>query len=498
MLTFNIKDFGPIIKGDVALKPLTVFVGPNNSGKSYLAMLIYAVFHGARQLSPYFPMRRMFRYPRGMLYTSPMFHERMHSVENLLSSEATGDSLKQWLQQISGTLRKASPITLDRLPEPIQLAFDNFVKSYFHDYAAGLSREIKRCFGADLVELHRTGSGSTGFELSIAQTNPKWTSAMRVSDGSLSQQQVLLDISDLEINDLPVLHYSAARLQRTKKDELADIGELIFETAFTSFHNKLWREAYYMPAARSGIQQAHKALTSFLVSRSSLVGLEKIEVPQLSGVVVDFLSNLIRLEKRRASPFRSISSFLEEEVLRGSIAIETGKLEYPDMYYEASEGGKLSIHRTSSMISELASIILLLKHVADPGDVLIIEEPESHLHPANQRKFAQALVKLVRRGIQILITTHSDYFLDQLANFVRLGRLRAEERHSVGGYDEDDFLAGDELAVYLFRHDAERGGSTVVELSEDLEDGIAEPDSQQVAEALYQETVKLQRRLLGG
>ena len=45
------KDFGPISKAKIDLRPLTVFVGPSNTGKSYLAILIYALhryFSGSR------------------------------------------------------------------------------------------------------------------------------------------------------------------------------------------------------------------------------------------------------------------------------------------------------------------------------------------------------------------------------------------------------------------------------------------------------------------
>ena len=39
-LEVEIENFGPISSGKVRLRPLTVFIGPNNSGKSYTAMLI--------------------------------------------------------------------------------------------------------------------------------------------------------------------------------------------------------------------------------------------------------------------------------------------------------------------------------------------------------------------------------------------------------------------------------------------------------------------------
>ena len=42
--TLEVRDFGPIAHGTVEIRPLTVFAGPSNTGKSWLAGLIYALF----------------------------------------------------------------------------------------------------------------------------------------------------------------------------------------------------------------------------------------------------------------------------------------------------------------------------------------------------------------------------------------------------------------------------------------------------------------------
>ena len=39
----SVTNFGPITEGTIDLRPLTVFVGPSNTGKTYLAVLIYAL-----------------------------------------------------------------------------------------------------------------------------------------------------------------------------------------------------------------------------------------------------------------------------------------------------------------------------------------------------------------------------------------------------------------------------------------------------------------------
>ena len=39
----DVTDFGPIAEASVEIRPLTIFVGPGNTGKSYLAVLLYAL-----------------------------------------------------------------------------------------------------------------------------------------------------------------------------------------------------------------------------------------------------------------------------------------------------------------------------------------------------------------------------------------------------------------------------------------------------------------------
>ena len=50
----SVRNFGPIAEADLDLRPLTVFVGPSNTGKTYLSVLIYAlqrVFEGFFRIS---------------------------------------------------------------------------------------------------------------------------------------------------------------------------------------------------------------------------------------------------------------------------------------------------------------------------------------------------------------------------------------------------------------------------------------------------------------
>ena len=50
-----VKNFGPIAEANIDLRPLTVFVGPSNTGKTYFATLVYAL-HGILDGFPRIPL----------------------------------------------------------------------------------------------------------------------------------------------------------------------------------------------------------------------------------------------------------------------------------------------------------------------------------------------------------------------------------------------------------------------------------------------------------
>ena len=170
---------------------------------------------------------------------------------------------------------------------------------------------------------------------------------------------------------------------------------------------------------------------------------------------------------------------------------ESSGLPRPDVTYE-TEAGKFTLDQTSSMVSELAPLILFLKYLVRPGDLLILEEPESHLHPAAQRQLARGIVRLVNAGVRVLITTHSDIIISQVNNLLAL-RQASPELIEQGGFEPEDFLQPDQVGAYLFRYSQELGGCETVALEIDPDTGIDEDEFATVFEAIYDESIALQR-----
>ena len=63
---------------------------------------------------------------------------------------------------------------------------------------------------------------------------------------------------------------------------------------------------------------------------------------------------------------------------------------------------------------------------ASEGDILVVENPEIHLHPAGQALMGQFMADIARAGIQVLVETHSDHVLNGIRRAVKTGRLPAD------------------------------------------------------------------------
>ena len=261
-----------------------------------------------------------------------------------------------------------------------------------------------------------------------------------------------------------------------------------------------WRgETHYLPATRSGIMQSHRVIASSLVARSTRGGLERFpELPTFSGVMTDFMQKLILFEEMRGQKdsIGEAADLLEREALAGQI-VSTRPIAggYPEFVYRPNEAEEdIRLTRASSMVSELAPVVLFLRGAVSPGDMLIIEEPEAHLHPAAQTQIAKILARLVRAGVKIVVTTHSDWLLMEIGNLIREGELADLTSSSESEDSQSSLLRPSEVGVWLFREGDASTGSTIEEIPFDRTEGVEPSEYEDVAEALYNRSAALQNR----
>lgn len=478
------RNFGPVRTATVEPSRLTVLVGPNNSGKSVMATLLHATVLASpngyeRPGGP----RRPFR-------AAPDLASQLAPAER----EANAVAFRKLLDRPQ--LRSGD------IPAGLLELFETHVDRTLNYFAQSIRREVEQAFGSRIHDLHRREAKRRGQDLEIIVTGSKPAWAVKITALGGRGLRTEYDIQRPE-NLAPIAAHALRRLSDfVKRHEeyrvyLDQDDVVALRWSFTwvgrEFLDQLPYTSYYLPAARSGVMQSHRALASAVVSQAPLAGLERMEVPRMAGVVSDFLSTLIQLDQESEdSDLTEVARFLEGNIMQGRVRVED-RLGYPEILYApaggASERGRDSefrLHRTSSMISELAPLVLYLRHVIHPWSLLVIEEPESSLHPESQLRLAEAIAMIVNAGVQVVITTHSDYFLTVLNQAIQTATLIAEDKDP--GVDMPPLRAG-QVGAYLFLR--KPAGTTVKRLPVSDRYGIAEADFLSVAEELYDTSVEL-------
>ena len=492
-------NFGPIGHAAVDLRPLTVFVGPSNTGKTYFAVLIYALYRildGFRRLpAPFLRWRRRSQFPESRIPAMAGMVLRRNELPVLL------DKLNA----------DAASFRLSDVPESARDAVRNFLMDP-EALRVELDRELVRCFDvesvSDLVRL--TGrQREMGISLAVRERDRNlWKFRAAVSESGVTADGRMEDDVVLFPEGGPESRL-ARRIRSWSKRWTAGSGsrgypiEAFFEELFFEAFNSVGShpdDAYYLPAARSGIMQGHRVIASSLVTRSTRAGLERFpELPTFSGVMADFMQRLILYEEKgkwEDGSMNELAVRLEKEVLAGRIGIRRPTPGgYPEFVYRPW-GSKQDVRltRASSMVSELAPVVLFLRGAVGRGDTLVIEEPEAHLHPAAQTRMAVALARLVRAGVRVVVTTHSDWLLKEIGNLMRAGALQEAGRLP---FDEGppSALQRGEVGIWLFHEAGPASGSTVEEIPFDSIEGVEPRDYEDVAETLYNRSADLQNQL---
>lgn len=485
-LEIEVVDFGPIVEAKIDLRPLTVFVGPSNTGKSYLAILIYALHrHFAGGIR--FVMGSIRRF-------SPMF-ARMDAIN--LSNETIGG-----LEEIVKARSDIDKNLAVAIPETVAAA----IRLQFEARMQFLGREVARCFGVDnispLVRRGKGGGARITLRRNISNLIDPFENKLTLRARGLESSTAIPEGMSINVREIYNQIMYVFGEEFTEQQKYEEILYAVFGELRDRFSGPLRRPAFYLPADRTGVMHAHNVVISALIERAAMTGIRPgtTQSPTLSGVLADFLEQLIEIDgpwrrggrRRRAK----IEATIEEDILGGLVEVDkTGATGYPRFTYRPNGWGKdsrLPLMNASSMISELAPVVLYLRHIVGSGDVLIIEEPESHLHPAMQVEFTRQIATLVQSGIRVMVTTHSEWLLEELANIVKRSEIPGKGRR--GASSGAPSLSPEDVGVWLFERRNRPRGSKVTEIKLG-ESGLYPSGFGKVAKALHNEWADISSRI---
>ena len=463
----SVKNFGPITEADIALRPLTVFIGPSNTGKTYLSTLIYALHEVFDGFSG-FPM--------------PFLQDLLDEIAYDLrhdSSEVPPEVEKKTLAIFKKLNTKGGTFKFSDLPQQVQNIVETSLRSpeiLLNQLVGSLDIDSP----ADMRKSVKGTRNETTISLEVNKANQKlWEFKMVVPE------------SDIVVTGSVDKDMSFRCGDEQRWNEIPEFS------GFLKQINRLSRgagEVYYLPATRSGLMQSHTIIASSLVARARRAGFERLpEVPTFPGGISDFLQQIIlyKANKDPNSEMMIIADALEANVLNGEIIWKPSPSGYPDFAYHPSEMKEdMRLSQASSMVSELAPLVLFIRGLIQPGDTLIIEEPEAHLHPGAQTEIAATLARLVRAGVRVVVTTHSDWLLKEIGNLIREGILKEKGELRKEPPGPERWLLPDEVGAWQFHKE-----KPVEPVHFTNTDGIESEDYEELALNLYNRSAGLHNQL---
>lgn len=90
--------------------------------------------------------------------------------------------------------------------------------------------------------------------------------------------------------------------------------------------------------------------------------------------------------------------------------------------YQTLNGKELHPYHVGTGVSFI-TLVVIVCFIASKGGMIIIENPEIHLHPEAQASLIDLMAKIAKAGVQIIIESHSDHFFNGIRRLISRGEL---------------------------------------------------------------------------
>ena len=424
-MIIKVQKFGAIKNAEIDLsKKLSVFCGPNGTGKTYLAYLIYALTS---------------QYNRNI--GNSLSTDKIKELFENNETNITIDS-KVLLEYKSGIFRSVK----DNLWNIFALS-ENKSEKYFKDTEIiCLTTDNDFLDIINKIEIDEPVK-LFGFEFNILKKSNSLDLNIKLSEKIIKNSDFknfvdLLLLSSIYsiLSFYPITSSTIFPVERnsiyTFSDELSINNNERFE---------LIKELSAGKKDINPIELFFKRTTRY-------------PQPIRDGLrVAEDLENI----QKNNSLFFDFAEEIENELLKGKVGITSeGNVEFAS---EKAPRIKLSFHQSSSIVKTLSSLVIYLKHLASYNDLLIIDEPELNLHPDNQVKLTRIFARLINKGLRLVISTHSDYIIREINNLIMFSNVDAKEDFSsIYNYNKGEYINLNDVSAYFFNYKNERAKQTEV------------------------------------
>ena len=399
----HIQNFGKVKSADIRLRPFTVIVGPNSSGKSFITKALYSIFHSMnKDLATDFLMERLSSASGQIL--DVLHHLIRPSQKDLTVINELLDTLSELEGEIGDVYEDVTILDNVVISKKINDFYPHIQNSFEQ-----LKKQLSVGKGTKLNSVAR--------ELSMLEYDIRHIRifSQDIEQVYVSQFQSDLKQEFLENFQVSTLAHLLSLNSQESTFEFSKIGTVRLEeysVGFSLNRNGIaeLQHLYNVVYLESPIYfKLKKALRNIRLSNVSFR--RKGFLNQVPKYFYDLEQLLDSKISGNNSEFLPILELIESKI-NGSINITNGDITFIDHDQMDIE---IPLNMVSSGISNLGLIALLIKqNILSKGSYLFIDEPEVNLHTEWQHVMLDVLVELSKRDVMVVIATHS---LDMIYRF---------------------------------------------------------------------------------
>ena len=461
--TISVENFGPIRKGTVELRPLTIFTGHSDTGKSWLATLIYSLFSKGNFRSIGWSIDSKLQKPRDDLNGDWDFPESIEKwqLESEISNEIT----------FSDADRRT-----------ISSCMDQVILNVLGD--------VKRCFGVESYKELRRWNAKKETIINVTSSNYKESDPnfykLFIYGDDIARNLTIP--SKLKVANTGLLSDYLERMQDALEDDIKNKYHRTRNRLVSFVIQSLYRQkmgavgGVYLPAGRVGLLESFNILVPAIIERFPERNLTHDDVENsFPGNRSDFIATLAKVRpdmlKYRQRSMLESAIRIEEKLLNGEVIVKPNSYGQPFFYFRPFRGGTdIPLDRASSTVTQLAPLVIFLRYTINKRDLIVFEEPELDLHPEKQVELIYEIASLVQEGYKIVITTHSEWFTEALSNVI-----------AFNGVNDLPIISPTDVGVWNFEFRKNFSGSVINEIEWGVDQGGYQTEFESVSRRLYNE-----------
>lgn len=409
-MKFNLSKLGYLKQATIELGDLTIICGQNNTGKTYINYAIYGFLESWKSHIDFNLEKEI----------ETLFQDGVLKINLASYHEAFLTGIAKVAHSYSGVLPNIFSVVEDSFKET---SYEVILDEYRPDYSRTLSSTLSTLSDKEILKVIKQKESDI-LEITLL-----------VKDKSAPPREIVENFVNLQLAEVLGSHY---------------------------FSN-----AFIITSERTGVALFYKELD---LNKNIIV--EKLQNKKGNLNPLDFLEMLHDSLSRYSRPIQDEINFVRdlddlkkkkgqlldkhpeilsifEEIVGGEYQLENDSIFFE--FKNETTATEIPFHAASSTVKSLLNMNFYIKHLAKEGDILIIDEPELNLHPANQRKLAKLFSRLIKCGVKLLMTTHSDYLIKELNNLIVLNNSFASKEELMGKYNytDLDILEKNRVKVYI-------------------------------------------------